>query len=200
MPDWLSQNAILMTLRAIAAVAAIAWLVAQLRLARGPQPDGQSQTWTVARHASMLTMLAGWGILTIQSGDGVPYRMPTLALFLTAILIGSAQWFHLWLVAWPASRRPSAVAQSRALAALRLNATLTIPLAFFATAPFWSFDLSSAERWKPRDYWILVVALLTTTTIAAIALPTLTARTLKPWPICLTLGIATAWLLTSQFG
>lgn len=200
MDSVLTHQNVILILQGITTVAGIIWLVSQWVAARSATSRATSAgLWNALRWSALVTFVALWAIATIRSAQGVAFRVPSMTLFMSALVIASLQWFNVWFVAWPSlSMLGTPRSSVRRQSVLRLNATTAVPLVFFLCAAQWDPDLGGNGRWIPSKYWLATAGLYFGLEAAALLLPRTLRAVLCAVPIWLILGAAmplVLWLI-----
>lgn len=195
--DWLTTPAIITVLKVILVVAALSSLACQFAIGRQTTPQSASPSaWFWSRWGAVIALISGWAVVVIRSAHGVHFAVPSMTLFVTAILILCIQWFNVWFVAWPTARTsPPGQELPRTRATLRLNVTLTLPLLLFLGASAWGTSFGGEGRWKPSLYWASTVAAYGALGLAALTMPRLLHRVLRPLLMTLLVGAALPLLI-----
>ncbi|MCA8944443.1 MAG: hypothetical protein KDB80_17910 [Planctomycetes bacterium] len=189
----MSQEFVVSVLWCLVIAAGLGWIGLHLRVdGRRVRTDARA-TWWWLRWCAMVTFLGAWAIVTVRSAGGIPFRVPSMTLFMSGVLAVSLAWFHVWFVAWPgiqvASRTP------RIAAALRANLTLVVPAVFFFYASSFALQLGGGGRWIPLRYWAATIAAYGAIALVVVFLPRV-LRTVLGWrPIALAAGAALIGLI-----
>ena len=162
----LSQESILFSLESAVAVAGIGWIGLHLYVDGREVRTNARASWWWLRWCSMLAFVGSWAIVTVRSAGGVPFRSPSMTLFMSSTLATTLGWFHVWFLAWPGVQIGSD--DPRIGSSMRSNMVLFVPAVFFFYASSCRHDLGGNGKWIPSEYW-----LMTAITYAGIAAATM---------------------------